>query len=109
MRNFLILIISFISFNCYASTILIATSTGNIGRGIAKFLAQENHNLILAGRNNDKLEELQKSLKKEYPKLSVSYINYDYNDFESIKKAVSALSDDSLEGVIIIPPRPMLS
>ena len=84
-------------------TILITASTGGLGNAIAKDLAIKGYKLILTGRDEGKLNALKDSLIK-YTK--VDTIKLDYSDMETIKLAAANLEDKSIDGIVLIPPRP---
>ncbi len=84
-------------------TILVTSSTGALGSAIAKSLANKGYNLILTGRDDSKLNAIKKSLSGE---VKVDIIKFDYNDIDQIKLAASKIKDKSIDGMVIIPPRP---
>lgn len=87
-------------------TILVTSCTGALGSAIAKDLAMKGYNLILLGRNRTKLNSLKESLIKQ---VKVEAIYFDYRDISSIKLAANNLKDKSIDGIILIPPRPEFS
>jgi NAD(P)-dependent dehydrogenase (short-subunit alcohol dehydrogenase family) len=72
-------------------TIIITGATGSIGNATARAFAQkENVQLVLVGRNNEKLHQLKAELaSKETP---VEVVTADLGDVPSVKSAVEAIS-----------------
>lgn len=83
--------------------ILVTSSTGALGSAIAKDLAAKGYNLILLGRDKSKLNLLKELLAKQ---VKVQAINFDYSDIATIKLAANNLKDKSIDGIVLIPPRP---
>ncbi len=102
---YLILLIMFLPVFALSNnqTILVTSSTGALGSVIAKTLADKGYNLILAGRDTEKLNKLKASLPS---KIKIDIIQFDYNDLKQIKLAVDGLKDQSIDGMVVIPPRP---
>ena len=96
-------ILAFAGTNQSAKTILVTSSTGALGGAIAKDLATKGYNLILAGRDESKLNALKNLLAK---RVKVEVIKIDYSDLVTIKLAADSLKDKSIDGIILIPPRP---
>lgn len=69
-------------------TALITGATSGIGRATARALAQNNFRLILCGRREDRLVELQKELREH---TEVHTLLFDVRDKESVFKAVESL------------------
>lgn len=66
-------------------TIFITGATSGIGRATATYLAKEGHNIHLLIRDRDKGERFIMQLKKENTNISVSIIECDLADLESVK------------------------
>ncbi len=60
--------------------VLITGASSGIGESIARYLAQQGHNLVLVSRNEEKLNFLQENL----PCKTYVYL-YDFNDIENIE------------------------
>jgi Dehydrogenases with different specificities (related to short-chain alcohol dehydrogenases) len=88
--------------------ILVTAATGELGQSICEYLAASEHNLLIAGRNEEKLKKLQLVLTNKYPKVEVAKIIIDFNDLETIKTAVDGLKQEAIKGVVLITPRPSL-
>ena len=90
--------------NQSSKTILVTSSTGALGSAIAKDLAVKGYDLILLGRDESKLNSLKNLLIK---KVKIEVIKFDYSDITSIELAASSLQDKSIDGMVLIPPRPV--
>lgn len=78
-------------------TILITGASAGIGEATAReFAAAANGNikLILTARRKDKLEDLAKSLKSEYPDIQVLPVSLDVSNVLSIEPFVASLPKD---------------
>ncbi|WP_160130277.1 SDR family NAD(P)-dependent oxidoreductase [Kordia antarctica] len=72
-------------------TAFITGATSGIGREIAREFAKHNIRLILCGRRQDRLDELQKELSS---KTEVHTLNFDVRDKENVLKAVASLPEN---------------
>lgn len=84
-----------------SKTIMVTSCTGALGSAIAKDLAKKGYNLILLGRDKNKLHSLKNLLAKQ-----VEAISFDYSDIATIKHAAASLKDKSIDAIVLIPPRP---
>ncbi len=73
------------------STALITGATSGIGRATAKLFAKDGANLILCGRRQERLKELEETLGT---KTKVHTLNFDVRDREAVSKAISSLPED---------------
>jgi 3-oxoacyl-[acyl-carrier protein] reductase len=89
--------------NQSAKTILVTSSTGALGGAIAENLAAKGYNLVLLGRDESKLNALKDLLMK---KVKVEVIKFDYSDVATIEIAANSLKNQSIDAVVLIPPRP---
>ncbi len=91
------------------STIIVTCASGEIGKAIALTLAHD-HNLILAGRNLDKLLQLKGELEKTYDH-EYRTAHLDYTSADSIKEIQKQIGDkdELLTGLVLITPRPQFS
>lgn len=86
-------------------TYLITLATSGIGQATAEELASQGHNLILLGRDSDKLSTLSDSLRanfgRPFPYFSSDYEKENfYPNFDSLSMQI--------DGLVIIPMRPQL-
>jgi NADP-dependent 3-hydroxy acid dehydrogenase YdfG len=71
-------------------TALITGASSGIGYATAKKLADDGYNIILCGRREEKLIELQKVLNED---IDSTILVFDVSDFESARKAIESLPD----------------
>lgn len=74
-------------------TILITGSTDGIGKLAATKLAEEGHQLILHGRNEQKLQKTIAEIKEKTNNTSIDGFIADLSDLGSIEQSVSGLQD----------------
>jgi 3-oxoacyl-[acyl-carrier protein] reductase len=89
--------------------VLVTAATGELGRAICNYLASQGYDLLVTGRNQDKITELVLSLKKTYPKVNISKTIIDFSDIKTIEEAATTTKEQSLTGIVLITPRPSLS
>ncbi|OAN64364.1 short-chain dehydrogenase [Balneola sp. EhC07] len=75
-------------------TILITGSTDGIGKLAATKLAKNGHQIILHGRNSEKLENTISEIKEITNNDRVSGFVSDLSDFDSIKKMIANISNE---------------
>jgi NADP-dependent 3-hydroxy acid dehydrogenase YdfG len=80
-------------------TALITGATSGIGRATAITFAQNNIKLILCGRREDRLDELEELLS---PQTQVLTLRFDVRDKLSVKESLSNLPDDFKEVDILV-------
>lgn len=88
-------------------TILITAATGELGIAICDHLASQGYDLILAGRDQQKLNALQSRLQKKYLGLFSTQL-LDFNNNNTIEMFTNTI-EKPLSGVVLISPRPNLS
>lgn len=71
-------------------TVLITGATAGIGRACAEIFAKNNYNLVLTGRRQERLDELQKDLGEKY-NVDVLTSCFDIRDNEEVEKAVEII------------------
>ena len=70
---------------------LITGATSGIGRATATAFADLDYRLILCGRRQDRLDELESQLSAQ---TSVLTLNFDVRDWTEVREAISTLPDD---------------
>lgn len=87
---------------------MVTLATNEFGKNIYSLLALKGYNLLISGRNKDKLITLQKKkLQKEYPKISVQSVIIDFSDNKTIEIAAHNVSQP-LQGIVLMRPRPVM-
>jgi len=72
------------------STVFITGATSGIGKATAEFLAQRNFNLILCGRREEQLRELESTLRKH---TKVTTLQFDVRSKKAVFSAVESLPE----------------
>lgn len=75
-------------------TIIITGSTDGIGKHLAKKLATEGHNLIIHGRNPQKLEATLSEIKALSPQGTVSAYRADFSKMNEVYDFINNIKDD---------------
>ena len=80
-------------------TVLITGATSGIGRATARLLAQNGYRLVICGRREDRLAELQ----DEFDELTdVQTLNFDVRNKKAVAKAIKSLPADFLNIDVLI-------
>lgn len=80
-------------------TVLITGATSGIGRATARLLAQNGYRLIICGRREDRLTELQ----DEFAELTdVQTLNFDVRNKKAVTKAIASLPADFINIDVLI-------
>jgi len=80
-------------------TVLITGATSGIGRATARLLAQNGYRLVICGRREDRLAELQ----DEFAELTdVQTLNFDVRNKKAVTKAIKSLPADFLNIDVLI-------
>ena len=98
----------FSSASANSHTILVTLAYSYLGTSICEELTNEGYNLVITGRNPEKLANLKKKLLAKYPNTSIETL---YTDFEKPKTIIAAresLKTDELNGIVLIGPRPRI-
>ncbi|MEI0477631.1 SDR family NAD(P)-dependent oxidoreductase [Brachyspira pulli] len=77
----------------------VSGASAGIGEAVAKMLASNGVNLILAARRIEKLESLKSQLEKEY-NVKVDVIKLDFSKIEDIIKAIDNLENKNIDILI---------
>lgn len=77
--------------------ILITGGTSGIGRATAYELAREGHDIILTGRRDERLKEIQDDLVSEHPGIHVLTLAFDVRDDQQVKEALYSLEDQGID------------
>ena len=80
-------------------TALITGATSGIGKACAIKFAQNNYNLILTGRREDRLNQLKTELIKNF-KVEVTTITFDIRKREEVKSAIDSLKGQTIDVLI---------
>ncbi len=112
MNKLLVFFILIFNLNTYADSpnyVLVTASTGALGSQICKLLAKENHNLIITGRSENKLQKLKAQLNAVSNKNIIKTQIIDFANESTIKTASDNLKDHSLSAIILISARPKIN
>lgn len=107
MNRFLCVLILSVSC-CFANspTLIITGASGELGMASAKLLAKDN-NLILTGRNKDKLEKLQAELQADHPwNYTICTLDYLSNSSMTQFKNFLETYGKPISGIALISSRP---
>ena len=77
--------------------IAISGATGGLGRELCLHVASLGGDLVLLVRNEKKCEALKAEIKEKYPKISVSHVNADMENRESVEKAADELAEMEID------------
>jgi len=72
-------------------TVLISGATSGIGEATARLLAKNKYNLIITGRRNDRLKNLQSELEEFNPNIKICALNFDVRDNVQVENAINSL------------------
>ena len=83
-------------------TILLTGATDGIGLATAKMLSEQEHHLLLHGRNAQKLEDVAESLKSQYEAVEIETYVADLSSMFDVKKLALTITEkhDSLDVII---------
>jgi len=73
-------------------TALITGATSGIGRATAEVLAENGFRLILTGRRQERLEEIEKELSEQYS-VAVKTLQFDVRDIRAVTESLNELQD----------------
>ncbi|WP_276899763.1 SDR family oxidoreductase, partial [Frischella perrara] len=82
-------------------TIMITGGSGSIGKGIAKVLLQNNYNVILVGRNQQKLFTTQQELEQATNNRNIMTYTMDISDQNQIESKLQSIWENtSIDGLV---------
>lgn len=87
--------------NFSGKTVAITGSTGAIGSATALFIAQNNGNLILLDRNEQKSQVLREKIYQHYPQSFTQTFETDFSSLQSIAKSANKLKSCKLDLLIL--------
>ncbi|MDF2578345.1 MAG: putative short chain dehydrogenase [Chlamydiales bacterium] len=91
----------------YRKTIVVTGVTGGIGSATAHYLAQTDYNLVLVGRNKEKLQDLQKELSSKYQGRYTT-LAVDFNNLPipvALHDTLTHAAKGKVDGLVLIGPR----
>jgi 17beta-estradiol 17-dehydrogenase / very-long-chain 3-oxoacyl-CoA reductase len=59
---------------------LVTGATGGVGGELCKYAAEKGLNVIISGRNQEKLTKVEKEVQKEFPKVKTRTLRIDFNE-----------------------------
>ena len=80
-------------------TAFITGATSGIGKACAIKFAQNQYNLILTGRREDRLDKLKTSLKKDF-KIEITTLTFDVRDRDAVKSAIAKIKDQTIDVLV---------
>lgn len=112
----IVLSVAMVSSVCFAQheksddrrTLIVTGASGELGGAAAKLLASD-YNLILTGRDVEKLKNLQNELKKNYLEGDFSICTLDFSSLSSKENFKNYLNEkgQAISGLVLITPRPL--
>lgn len=78
----------------------ITGATAGIGKACAEKFARHSHDLIIAGRRNERLLDLARNLEKEY-RINVLPLTFDIRNKEEVTEAVNKIPDHQKVEILI--------
>ncbi len=73
--------------------ILITGATSGIGEATARLFAKKGHNIIITGRRQERLEDLQNNLQEAH-EVQVQTLAFDVRNPSAVEKAIDSLDED---------------
>lgn len=70
------------------------------------YLATKGHNLIITGRNIEKLQNLALRIKTKYPDREIDFYSADLGLPETMNELITQARVRGIDGVVLMPPRP---
>ncbi|WP_419420455.1 SDR family oxidoreductase [Legionella sp. D16C41] len=85
---------------------LITCSTGDIGTELCLYLAKKGHDLIITGRDLEKLKNLSVKITTSYPDVHVNFYCADLGVPETMNELIAQTKLQGIDGIVLMPPRP---
>jgi len=82
-----------------SKTILITGATSGFGKAAAAIFAKNGNNLIITGRREDRLKEIQNTLSKKHG-VSVDYLCFDVRDAKAVSAAIKSIGNRKIDVLI---------
>jgi 3-oxoacyl-[acyl-carrier protein] reductase len=98
------IVLFFFNARCYAKTYFVSAATSGFGVAIAHELAKHGNGLILAARDEIKLNLIKREIESLYGVVCRTAI-FDYKDKQSIQHLSPLFEQETLDGAVIIPAR----
>ena len=76
----LLFLSTFFSISEAKNTIMVTAATGALGKAICEQLASEGYDLLITGRNLEKIDALKKMLNSKYQEVHVQSVIIDFSD-----------------------------
>jgi NADP-dependent 3-hydroxy acid dehydrogenase YdfG len=74
--------------------VLITGATSGIGKSTAQLFAKNGHDLIITGRREDRLKEIQTQLESDF-KIKITTLCFDIRKLSEVETAISTLSSEN--------------
>lgn len=82
-----------------ADTVVVTGATSGIGHATAEVLAEHGYNLVLTGRRQERLDELQATLGQ---KVKVTTLNFDVRDRDAVFTAFESLNPEVKQSIRVL-------
>jgi len=85
---------------------LVTCATGDIGTELCLHLAKKGHDLIITGRNLEKLSDLSQRITQQYSNRQVNFYPADLGKPETMVEIITQSKVLGIDGIVLMPPRP---
>lgn len=83
------------------STILVTGATSGFGKAIAYKFAETGYDLIITGRREERLEEIESDLKSSYG-IQVLSLNFDVRDQKEVERSIASIPEEIKADITIL-------